>query len=385
MKVFLATNYRIAYIDGKYYAKAKFSSIIFRYYEAFGKLTLCSRLDHNAKYDNNLIDISKCIEKYIKIESLLMLYLFKYDKIIKENLKNVDLIIARCPSGVAFKVLSLSKSKYLAEVMGCPWDAYWNHGLLGKILAPYMYLKMKRTLKKADYALYVTEEFLQHRYPCKCESISASNVNITDINEDVLKKKIEKIQNKELKTSLNLMTSAAIDVPYKGQKYVIKAIKILEEKGINVDYYLAGGGSKERLYNIAKQQGVADKVHFLGEISNSEILSYLDKTDIYIQPSLQEGLPRAVIEAMSRGCAVIGSKTAGIPELIQESMLVKRKSVSDIVEKINYYYQLNTNDKESLTRENFEKSKNYENSILDIKRKKYFNYIKNNIKKEDKR
>ena len=57
----------------------------------------------------------------------------------------------------------------------------------------------------------------------------------------------------------------------------------------------------------------------------------LDECDIYLQPSLQEGLPRSVIEAMSRGCACIGAATAGIPELLESEYVVKRKSVQENV------------------------------------------------------
>jgi len=50
-------------------------------------------------------------------------------------------------------------------------------------------------------------------------------------------------------------------------------------------------------------------------------LDWLDDVDLYLQPSLQEGLPRALIEAMSRGCPAIGSTTGGIPELLDGSAL----------------------------------------------------------------
>ena len=375
MKVLLATNYRIVFNDGKYYAKSKFSSIIFRYYESFGKMILCSRMDTYRDDDNTLVDISTCIEKYIKIDSLLKLYLLKYNKVIKQNLKNVDLVVARCPSGIGFRVISLTKTKYFVEVMGCPWDAYWNHGPVGKIMAPFMYLKMRMVLKKADYALYVTEKFLQHRYPCRAYSISASNVNISPAPDMVIANRVKNVYNINTNSSISLMTSAAIDVPYKGQKYVIQAIKILKERGIIVQYYLAGGGDKTKLYNIAKKCGVIDNVHFLGEITSSDILKQLDNTDIYIQPSLQEGLPRAVIEAMSRGCAVIGSKTAGIPELIQVAMLVRRKSSLDIANKIEQYIKLSGLEKEKISLENYDNSKKYDRDLLDDKRKKYFDYI----------
>ena len=60
-------------------------------------------------------------------------------------------------------------------------------------------------------------------------------------------------------------------------------------------------------------------------------MDYYDSIDIYVQPSKQEGLPRAVIEAMSRGCPVLGTDIAGIPELIQERCLFKKGSVKSFI------------------------------------------------------
>ena len=85
----------------------------------------------------------------------------------------------RLPSLVSLKVYRLARKnskKYLTEVMGCAWDAYWNHSIVGKLLAPGMFLGMRRMVKKADYCVYVTKSFLQKRYPCNNESVGISNV-----------------------------------------------------------------------------------------------------------------------------------------------------------------------------------------------------------------
>lgn len=91
--------------------------------------------------------------------------------------------------------------------------------------------------------------------------------------------------------------------------------------------------------------------------------------DIYVQPSLQEGLPRAVIEAMSRGCPVIGSTTGGIPELIASECVFKRKSKSSfiaVMSKIDKNFLLRN------AKQNFEKAEEYEKDYLDEKRSKFY-------------
>lgn len=66
---------------------------------------------------------------------------------------------------------------------------------------------------------------------------------------------------------------------------------------------------------------VADQIKIIGQMPHDKVFTWLDSIDIYAQPSRQEGLPRAMIEAMSRGIPCIGAKTAGIPELIDNKYI----------------------------------------------------------------
>ena len=68
------------------------------------------------------------------------------------------------------------------EVVGCPWDAYWNYSLKGKIVAPFATYMMKRRVKSAPFVLYVTNKFLQKRYPTKGKKINCSNVELAEEN-----------------------------------------------------------------------------------------------------------------------------------------------------------------------------------------------------------
>ena len=55
--------------------------------------------------------------------------------------------------------------------------------------------------------------------------------------------------------------------------------------------------------------------------SGQPVLNWLDDIDIYVQPSFQEGLPRALVEAMSGGRPAFASTTGGIPELLPADCL----------------------------------------------------------------
>ena len=72
----------------------------------------------------------------------------------------------------------------------------------------------------------------------------------------------------------------------------------------------------------AARRGLATNVRFDGTLPAGEpVFDWLDAIDVYLHPSLAEGLPRAVIEAMSRGCPVVASNVGGTPELLPAEVL----------------------------------------------------------------
>ena len=283
-------------------------------------------------------------------------------------------MIGRLPSIIGYRAFDCAhrmNKKYMSECMGDAWDSYWNHDFFGKLIAGYMFIKMKSVVKKSDYALYVTENFLQSRYPNANQTIHASNVVIKEVSDEVLKNRIEKVEHFNPK-HFSLMTTAGVNVRAKGHRFVIEAMSILKKEGIIIDYYLAGGGDQSYLKSIVKKYDMNEHVHVLGELPMTEVYKKLDSIDIYIQPSLQEGLPRAVIEAMSRGCPCLGSNTAGTPELIDPDCVFKRGSSKAIVRAIN---QIRKKDLSVYVNNNYNHSKLYLENELDMRRNKYFSFI----------
>lgn len=379
MKILIASEFRCHIYKNDYYLSSKAYSIYKRYSDAFGKVILCSRFVTLDKLEKGLIKVD-FIDDIVQINSLTKSLLNGYNKEIENKIKKCDLVIGRLPSVTAYKAADIAMKNntlFLAELMCDGWDPYWNHGLSGKLIAPFMHLKMRKVTSKADYAVYVTKEYLQNRYPCKNESINASNVLIKSINEDVLQKRIERIKRMPSNIlELDVMTTASIDLLSKGQRFVVRAMGELKKEGIRINYHLVGGGNKEHLLNEAKKANVEDQLIFKGELTLEEVYEELDKIDIYIQPSLQEGLPRAVIEAMSRACPCIGANTAGIPELLNKECITKCRSSHDIVIAIE---EMLSNGLEKYAIENFENSKDYLEDRLNLKRNNYFETIKDKI------
>lgn len=184
------------------------------------------------------------------------------EKIIEKVVRENDYVILRSQSLIAqaaMRYIQKYGKPYIVECVGCSWDNYRNHGALGKIVAPYMNMKTRSIIAHADFVYYVTTSFLQKRYPTHGKTVCCSNVVLEPMDEEVLKWRLKKLKCFDPAKELIVGTAAAIDTRYKGQEYVIRAIKPLAQAGYNIKYRLAGGvtGSKPNtfLYDLAKECG----------------------------------------------------------------------------------------------------------------------------------
>ena len=260
---------------------------------------------------------------------------------------------------------------YLMESSGCIFDEYWNYSLLGKLIAPWLEIRARKATKNADYVLYVTEKWLQKRYPTNGITSYASNVILDKVDSKALEKRIKKISEKN-DNQIIFGTTAGISTKAKGQQYVIKVLAKLRKK-YNVKYQMVGGGDTTYLEKVAEKYGVSSLIEFKGQMIHTEVLSWLDTIDIYIQPSMQEGLPRALIEAMSRACPAVGSTTAGIPELLEEDFVFKRGKTKDLYNVLNKIIESDLKQRAII---NFNKSKEYEFDKLQARRKDLYSKYK---------
>lgn len=314
---------------------------------------------------------------------------FKNKKVAQEIVENCikenDYVVLRSQSSIAqlaIKFIKKYNKPYIVESVGCSWDSYFNHGLLGKLVAPYMYYKTRSIIGEAKYVYYVTTQFLQRRYPTKGKTVCCSNVVLEKVDDTVLENRLKKISAFDKRGRIILGTAAAIDTRYKGHEYVIKAMPGLVAEGYDIEYHLAGGvtGAKENtfLHDLSVECGVIDRVKFMGSLPADKMADYYDSLDVYVQPSKQEGLPRSVIEAMSRGCPCIGTSIAGTPELLQEMCLFHKGSSEEVKKAL---FRVLDADMTVLAKENFEKAKGYEKTVLRKKREAFYDiFLKDNIK-----
>jgi glycosyltransferase involved in cell wall biosynthesis len=100
---------------------------------------------------------------------------------------------------------------------------------------------------------------------------------------------------------------------------LLKAFHQVLEKGISANLHIAGDGpEKEKLLLLAQELGITSRTHFHGSVDN--VAPLLQESDVFVLPSSVEGLPNALLEAMSCGLAVITTRVGGNSEIIEDGI-----------------------------------------------------------------
>lgn len=115
-----------------------------------------------------------------------------------------------------------------------------------------------------------------------------------------------------------LIVSVGNLYPVKGHAVLIDALAMLRERS-GWRLAIAGRGEEEpRLRAQAAAAGIGDRIHLLG--FRDDIADVLAAGDLFAMPSLSEGLPLALVEAMSFGLPVVVSRVGGVPEVVTDGV-----------------------------------------------------------------
>jgi len=101
----------------------------------------------------------------------------------------------------------------------------------------------------------------------------------------------------------------------KGHEVLLRAVARLRDSGVVCSLVVAGEGpDRQRLELLSEQLGVSTHVLFLGHVAHPP--DVLGAIDVFVLPSLVEGLPLALLEAMYAGRACVATAVGGVPEVI---------------------------------------------------------------------
>lgn len=301
-------------------------------------------------------------------------------KIIEEEVKKAEsLSIKFCfvDSFIACHFSNKYNKPYVIESGTDASSSSWYHGgsIKYKLITPPYQLITKYYHKKAKYIIYVSKHFLQKKYPSKATQIGCSDAVISPVDEKVLMQRIEKIKRLSdcqgsPKIVLGLIGAAS--VAYRGHERLIRVAKTLKEKGYVVEVrFLGSDRGKEKHLKTASDLGLSDAVIFDGYRTKQGVFEWIDNIDVLVMPTLQETLGRAVIEAMSRGCPVIGSLETALPEQIGSDCIVSAKDINGIAQILEHML-LDNEYMQYCAYENYYRAKKYYSNVSNSMKRKFY-------------
>jgi glycosyltransferase involved in cell wall biosynthesis len=364
-----------------------------RYLKIFDQLTILARIqdvkeDIDQKFLISQENISFVgLPYFVGIKGFIKNY-FKINKVLEDYIQADQAYICRLPNifgSILIKHLRKKNIPYIVELVGDPWDLY-SVGTLKNSMNPLFrifnkyrsFLALKKDVKNAKGVIYVTESTLQKRYPAHNNAITTHASNVVLPKKSFNKNSLSLLEQPDI---FRLLSIGSLEQLYKSPDIVLKAISKLKASGKEFHLIWLGDGiHKESLIQLSNTLGIENLVSFKGNVSPKEVFKEMENSHLYLHVSRTEGLPRAIIEAMAKGLACIGTRVGGIPELLDKDALIDKNNVNQLVEKIELFSE-NLSLLNNHARKNLEKAKTYEYDILEERREKVYKILISKIYK----
>ncbi len=199
-----------------------------------------------------------------------------------------------------------------------PWIGF-AHGYIDDNRKNRFYNRIDRlVLRRADRIVAVSNSMkallTQHGFAAKKIRVIH---NAVDPNETVPNTSGKEIRQRYGLTSNQKVIGVIGRLnPEKGQMIFLRAMEKTARSFRGVKALIIGDGQdRARLEGFCREKGLSDHVVFLGH--QEKIADYYQVLDLLVLPSLSEGLPNTVLEAMSFGVPVLATAVGGVPEIIQ--------------------------------------------------------------------
>jgi glycosyltransferase involved in cell wall biosynthesis len=126
----------------------------------------------------------------------------------------------------------------------------------------------------------------------------------------------------------------------KGIKSLIYAVNKMIKEGCNIQLRIAGKGSlRDELERYIINNGLKKQIIFLGKIENS--LEELSNSDLLVVPSIFDSFPNVILESLHVGTPVIGSKSGGIPDMLEKQCLFEPSNEEELYQMLHRLYKDN--------------------------------------------
>lgn len=260
---------------------------------------------------------------------------------------------------------------YSVQVVGDPYDVFSSASVrhpLRPLFRWYFPRQLRQQCRRAPAALYVTREALQRRYPCPADSVGISDVDLPPAAIVGSPRTVNPAGG-----PLKLLFVGTLAQLYKAPDLLIEAVGLCIQDGTDVHLTLVGDGKhRSELEARAKASNMADRIVFRGSLPAGEaVRAELDKADLFVLPSRQEGLPRALVEAMARALPCLASTVGGIPELLAAEDMTPPNDIEALAVKISEVAR-SPNRRAEMSARNLRKAEEYAADCLRGQRNEFY-------------
>jgi len=308
---------------------------------------------------------------------------------IRKAVAGCDAYVLRLPGTIgdlAAREIRRLGREFAVQVLGDPWEVLAPGAVRTPLRPLYRRLlagTLRQNCRAAVAVSYVTRQALQRRYPAGPQAFTCS---LSDValgghlaNAATIARRKQRAQELAAggRCPVRLGFAGSLEMHYKGADILLKAVALCLRQGLAVEAHLAGDGrSRPQFEALARALGIPGYVDFHGQIpAGKPMFDFLDSIDLFTMPSRTEGLPRALLEAMARGCPCIASAVGGIPELLAPEALVPPAHEHQLAARIERFAK----DRELLVRmieHNVEVAHSYRPEVLKETRHRFLNEVR---------
>lgn len=284
----------------------------------------------------------------------------------------------RAPGTVAvalFSALGPSRRPFGIEVVGDPRGVFSRESFphpLGPVYRAVFTNVMALQCGRAAAAAYVTETSLQERYPPSPGAFSTHYSSVSLPPEAFADHpRTAPVSGRPL----TLASVGSMARTHKGFDILIDGAMELERRGWPFRLLLIGGGA--HLENLRQRAlPLGDRVEFTGELDGPEkVREALREADLLVHPSLSEGLPRVVIEAMALGMPCIATHVGGTAELLDPGDIIRPGDRASLVQAIEGYLKEPVR-MEVASRRNLSRAADFREDVLTGRRRRMYQALK---------
>jgi len=221
-----------------------------------------------------------------------------------------DIIIGQmgCPGGyAAVRLARKFGKKSVVGLRGSDVNTYLSRPVLKRF--------MRRTLNQADRLVTVSTamkaELIKRGYPKSKISVVYNGV------DEAL---FHPLNQAESRRQLNLPSDRKILLfvgtlsRYKGIDLLLSAFQALDNPEIRL-IFIGQGSERQLIEDFITEHSLQDRVLLTGAVPHSQLPFYYAASDVVVLPSLAEGVPNVILEALAMGKPVVATKVGGIPEI----------------------------------------------------------------------